>query len=580
MRFGIGMRLGFWLALLGILSTGLTGYYAYHQSREMLIDSSKDKLLTATRVLAHRFTYTMTAEAEDIRFLAALPSLKALGADHDTAGWQLHRQQVEDVMSSLMHSHPEYFQIRLIGIDHYGKEMVRVDKDAAGVVVVSDKGLQEKSHFPYFFRTLRLSPGEIYFSNMSLNKEQGAHAGLDQPTLRIATPVKSESGNVFGIVVINVDLDSLFELIRTDVPNGINVMVANQDGDYIVHPIAAKTFGFDKGTRYRIQNDITSTKTLLEEDKIDHLVLNTDDVTSPNHASVAAFVKVPFPAAAEQKFVLIGLMIPLENVLQESRILGFNMIQITAFFSLLAIAIALVLSRILAKPLNQMTGAVSRFAAGMPMVGLPIEREDEIGELARNFQSMAFRLNARVDELEFSQEQLGSLAYYDQLTGLPNRLLFLDRLKQAILKAQRNRSRFAVMFIDLDKFKEVNDSYGHAAGDDVLKIAASRMQQCIRHADTIARLAGDEFTILIEEIASPSDVTRVAQKIIAFFEQPFLAGGHELYLTCSLGISLYPNDGLQAEELLDFADAAMYQAKALGRNAYRFYARRNNALAE
>lgn len=580
MRFGIGMRLGFWLALLGILSTGLTGYYAYHQSREMLIDSSKDKLLTATRVLAHRFTYTMTAESEDIRFLAALPSLKALGADHDTAGWQLHRQQVEDVMSSLMHSHPEYFQIRLIGIDHYGKEMVRVDKDAAGVVVVGDKGLQEKSHFPYFFRTLRLSPGDIYFSNMSLNKEQGAHAGLDQPTLRIATPVKSGSGNVFGIVVINVDLDSLFELIRTDVPNGINVMVANQDGDYIVHPIAAKTFGFDKGTRYRIQNDITSTKTLLEEDKIDHLVLNTDDVTSPKHASVAAFVKVPFPAAAEQKFVLIGLMVPLENVLQESRILGFNMIQITAFFSLLAIAIALVLSRILAKPLNQMTEAVSRFAAGMPMVGLPIEREDEIGELARNFQSMASRLNARVDELEFSQEQLGSLAYYDQLTGLPNRLLFLDRLKQAILKAQRNRSRFAVMFIDLDKFKEVNDSYGHAAGDDVLKIAASRMQQCIRHADTIARLAGDEFTILIEEIASPSDVTRVAQKIIAFFEQPFLAGGHELYLTCSLGISLYPNDGLQAEELLDFADAAMYQAKALGRNAYRFYARRNNALAE
>lgn len=577
MRFGVGFKLGFWLALLGILSTGLTGYYAYSQSREILIDSSKDKLLTATRVLAHRFTHSLAAVSSDIRFIAALPALKQLAAHRpDPAVWPEHRRQVEEVMSSLLQAHPEYFQIRLIGVGDYGKELVRIDKDNTGVTVVSGNELQEKAHFPYFFRTLRLAQGELYISSINLNKEQGTHLGLGQPTLRIATPVQSGDGSIFGVIVINVDLNGMFDFIRADVPGDISVMLTNQEGDYIVHPVVSRTFGFDKGVRYRIQDEIGAVAPLLEQDATDHLVLDTADVASPERSSVAAFVKVPFASFAEHKFVVIGLLTPLENVLRDSRIMGLNMIRITLFFSLLAIAIALVLARILAKPLNSMAKAAHLFAAGEPMTGLPVHRNDEIGYLASSFQSMTSRLSARVGELQVSQQHLGNLAYYDQLTGLPNRLLFLDRLQQAINKAQRHRTRFGVMFIDLDKFKEINDAFGHAAGDEVLKIAASRMQQCIRHADTIARLAGDEFTILIEELGSPSDAARIAQKIIEFFEQPFLVEGHELYMTCSLGISIYPQDGVQAEALLDNADAAMYQAKDMGRNNFRFYSGRND----
>lgn len=581
MRLSVGIKLGFWLALLGIVSTGLMGYYAYSQSRALLVESSKDKMLTATRVLAQRFTDALAVVANDARFLAALPALNKLGGDHaDSRVWAAHRQQVEEVMSSLLAAHPEYFQVRMIGIADYGKELVRIDKDKDGVTAVTGDQLQEKSHFPYFFKTLKLAPGALYISDINLNNEQGTHLGLGQPTLRIATPVQSANGKVFGVIVINVDLNGLFNRIRVDVPENIDVILTNQDGDYLVHPDAARTFGFDKGVRYRIQDEVGALQPLLEQSSVSHLVLDATHPDAPERSSVAAFVKVPLTSPAEHGFVVVGLLTPLQGVLSETRLLGLGIIQITLFFSLLAIAISLVLARILAKPLNTMARAAHRFAVGEPMTGLPVDRNDEIGDLASSFEAMASRLSARVGELQDHQEHLGNLAYHDQLTGLPNRLLFLDRLQQSINKAQRHRTRFAVMFIDLDKFKEINDGFGHAAGDEVLKSAASRMQECIRQADTLARLAGDEFTILLEDLNAPSDAVRIAQNIISYFEQPFIVEQRELYLTCSLGIAIYPQDGTEAETLLDNADAAMYKVKERGRNNYRFYSSQNQPLTE
>lgn len=572
MRSSVGFKLGFWMAMLGILSTGLMGLYAYTQSREMLIESSKDKLLTATKVLALRFSHSVAAVTSDARFLSTLPALKEMAANRSNPKLSAsYRQQLEEVMTSVLETHPEYFQIRFIGVGDYGRELVRVDKAENGVTIVSGNDLQEKAHFSYFFTTIRLSPGEFYISSISLNKEQGSHQGQGQPTIRIATPVQTKDGSIFGVIVINVDLNSLFSFIRKDIPSDISVLLTNQDGDYLIHPVAEKAFGFDKGVRYRIQDDIASVASLLDQESMDFTVLNTPDIVEPRGPSVASFVKVPFVSHAEQRFIVIGLLTPLESVLKESSVLGMNIIRITLLFSLLAIGISLALARYLARPLNSMAKAVHRFAAGQPMTGLPVDRNDEIGYLANSFQSMASRLSARVDELKSNQQFLGNLAYHDHLTGLPNRLLFLDRLQQTIIKAQRNRTRFAVIFIDLDKFKQINDTHGHAVGDTVLKIAALRMKECIRNADTLARLAGDEFTILLEDINSSSDAARIAQKIIDYFEQPLIVDGHELTMTCSLGIGIYPQDGANVDALLISADAAMYRAKEQGRNNYKLY---------
>lgn len=572
MRLSVGLKLGFWLALLGILSTGWMGLYAYTQSRQMLIDSSQDKLLTATKVLALRFSHSVAAVGSDVQLLASLPAIKQLSANPSDHGKTAYfKKQLEEVMVGLMRTHPEYFQIRLIGVADYGRELVRVDRAGNDIKAISENDLQEKAHFPYFFKTIKLTPGDFYLSSISLNKEEGSHAGQGQPTIRIATPVQTPDGSTFGVIVINVDLNSLFTFIRKDIPADISLVLTNQEGDYLIHPIAARAFGFDKGVRYRLQTDIDELTPLLAREDQEQVVLNTRDIAKPDNPAVAAFVKVPFVSHAEERYVVLGLQTPLRKVLQETRVLGLGIIQITVLFSLVAIGISLILARYLSRPLDMMANAVQRFAAGEPMSGLPLHRDDEIGYLANSFHAMAARLSARVDELKSNQQILGNLAYHDHLTGLPNRLLFLDRLQQTLIKAERNRTQFAVMFVDLDKFKDINDTYGHAIGDEVLKSAALRMQDCIRHADTLARLAGDEFTILLEDINSSSDAARIAQKIISYFAEPFKIGERELVMSCSVGISIYPQDGANVDALLFSADSAMYRAKQQGRNAFRFY---------
>lgn len=171
------------------------------------------------------------------------------------------------------------------------------------------------------------------------------------------------------------------------------------------------------------------------------------------------------------------------------------------------------------------------------------------------------------------------LAQHDFLTGLPNRLLLTERLSQAMGLAQRNRTQVALLFIDLDFFKHINDSLGHAVGDDLLKSVAERLVSCVRATDTVCRQGGDEFVILLTEIERDQDVVLTAEKIFACFAEPHLIDVHELHITLSIGVSVYPSDGQSAETLMQNADAAMYYAKAIGRNNYQFFRMEMNERA-
>ena len=176
-------------------------------------------------------------------------------------------------------------------------------------------------------------------------------------------------------------------------------------------------------------------------------------------------------------------------------------------------------------------------------------------------------------------EQISHLAYHDALTGLPNRQLFLDRLNLAVHTAHRGGHRLAVFFLDLDRFKVINDSLGHNVGDRLLQMVARRVRGLLREDDTVTRLGGDEFTILAPHIKSEADAITVARKVREVLKQPFVIDGRELFITTSVGISLYPNDGEDAETLLRNADTAMYRAKAQGRDVYQLYTASMNARA-
>ncbi len=177
----------------------------------------------------------------------------------------------------------------------------------------------------------------------------------------------------------------------------------------------------------------------------------------------------------------------------------------------------------------------------------------------------------RTAELHALNDQLQHQAYHDTLTGLPNRALFNDRLNQAILHAQRNSLILAVLFLDLDRFKTINDTLGHAIGDQLLRLVASRLRQVVRKDDTVARLGGDEFTILLNPISRAQDAGEISQKLINSLLKPFDCYGRELHITTSIGIAVYPDDGADTESLMKNADTAMYNAKAQGRNKYGFF---------
>jgi len=174
-------------------------------------------------------------------------------------------------------------------------------------------------------------------------------------------------------------------------------------------------------------------------------------------------------------------------------------------------------------------------------------------------------------QLEEQKNRLNQIAYYDSLTGLPNRRLFMDRLQQAINFSRRNGAGIAVMFMDLDLFKQINDTHGHEVGDQVLVHCSERLQASVRNSDTVSRLGGDEFTIIVEQIRNKDSVVDIVQNVLQAIHSPCLVAGQSFYLTASIGISMFPDDGDNLNDLLKNADTAMYQAKENGRNNYAFY---------
>ena len=170
-----------------------------------------------------------------------------------------------------------------------------------------------------------------------------------------------------------------------------------------------------------------------------------------------------------------------------------------------------------------------------------------------------------------AEQRIAQLAHFDMLTQLPNRALFYDRLAQATARAKRYSQRFAVLFLDLDGFKQINDEFGHQAGDNLLKIVATRLTENARDMDTVARVGGDEFIFILNNIDDPQNAVLVAGKILDALARPFAVSGNRCSIGCSVGISIFPDDSDDTDVLVKMADNAMYLAKKSGRNKYQFY---------
>jgi len=562
MKLGIAWRLGLAVALVGVLAAGLTGYYGYATSRSMLVAGAEERLLTATRVLARQLVIVLDNIAGDVRMVAEHPQAARLLLRANPGVQGFNEDNAALLFERVLATHPEYFQMRLIDLADHGLERIRVDRDERGLVRVRDGDLQEKGHYPYVYETLRLPPGAVYVSSAAINHEIGAHAGLDKPALQVAAPVRDTQGEVRGLVVINVDLNGLFAQLAGDLPAGLQLYLSNGAGDFLIHPDSRQAFAFDRGQTARMQDSFPATAALVAgaPGRSDQLVTT---VAPPGQgAVVAAFVRQPPSELRQEEDFILGLAQPVQAVLLESARLGEVSMRIVLGFSALAVLLAAMLARALSRPLGQIVLAVRRFATGERDEGsLPTARRDEIGLLARSVADMQQQIRAQFAKLEQKQQELDRLASHDSLTGLHNRRVFLDRLDHALAHAKRNQGRLALLFIDLNNFKHINDKLGHAAGDAVLCTLAQRLRQLVREADTVARMGGDEFIILLDQIDASEAVETVAQKVREALSLPVHYGGAELPSGASIGISRYPEDGEGATELIAAADQAMYLAK-------------------
>jgi len=204
---------------------------------------------------------------------------------------------------------------------------------------------------------------------------------------------------------------------------------------------------------------------------------------------------------------------------------------------------------------------------------------DSINKMQKEIYNSYMEAKKTETELKEQKEFLAYQAHHDALTGLPNRALLYDRLEQFIKESKRHKNKFAVLFIDLDHFKEINDSLGHNTGDEVLKMIASRLRKVLRSEDTVVRLGGDEFTVILNELAQAQEASIVADKILEILSKQIEYKENTLYISSSIGISIYPDDGQDSQSLLQFADSAMYKAKYEGRNNYQYYSSEMTELA-
>lgn len=227
------------------------------------------------------------------------------------------------------------------------------------------------------------------------------------------------------------------------------------------------------------------------------------------------------------------------------------------FFIIISIYISSKIASNITAPIIELYRRVKASDNKLNMPCSPLGSNDELEDLAIAFDERTYSLQYQ--------------ARHDPLTSLPNRILFLDRLNQAIQIAQRSQTKVVVLFIDLDNFKEVNDSFGHDVGDELLQVVAKRMLSNLRASDSIARFGGDEFTILLDGIEHEEEIIIILQKIMQVFTEQFILENHQFFISCSMGIAIGPDNGVSPEDLLKHADSAMYKAKKQGRNNYQFY---------
>ncbi|MBN0986757.1 GGDEF domain-containing protein [Amphritea pacifica] len=420
---------------------------------------------------------------------------------------------------------PVYEQIRYLNAQ--GVEEIRVDQGSIDPVVISTENLQDKHNRYYFKDSLKLLAGQVYISPMDLNIEHKQIELPFKPIVRTASPVFDRQGNKQGLVIINLNASALFTQLKGDAKNTAGeLMLLNEDGYWMFgrERDAAWAFMFPEYKDRTIEKYYPGIwQKIIGKDRgaflspygyfiFDTIATGRATPEDPQHNKLAAELHWP-------EWKLISLASP-----------------------------------------NSLSKAYSNFLPPLAMFFVLTAMVTGVGTI------MYFRIQRKN---LISQQQIEHLAHHDVLTGLNNRNIFIQILELQLTQSRRTQEPLALLYMDLDQFKPINDRYGHEAGDYVLKQFAARLKQILRESDLLARLGGDEFAALLSSYGNKRQLEIIAERIISATEEPVSFRGQQLQVGISIGIALH-FQGLPLESLLHEADQAMYKAKRMQSNSYCF----------
>jgi len=423
----------------------------------------------------------------------------------------------------------------------------------------------------------------------------------------------STLNNTNNINILNQHLKKLlneYKLLQTN-EIVVSELIVNNEQPYIY--MIKKVKGYDsyvfmimnfKNIELLLSNfedEITGDKPVYIVDKNKHIILSTDNVTqtnitykdtkkidkhnqldegiyhfidSKNDEILLSYDEVYEFGVNDALGWRVISSIPISMINEYVNQSLYKNKQISIVILIIVFIILMLLSRNIVHSIQKVIKVANNISSGdysARVLGKNTTTEFQVLSSALN--SMAQKIQTRTNKLEEQKLLLENLAHYDSLTQIPNRVLFKDRIEQAIVKAHRHKSMFALFYIDLDEFKQINDSFGHDTGDDILRTITSRVSSALREEDTFSRLGGDEFTIILEDLSDMSAAALIAEKVINTIKKPLKVDGHTFKVSTSIGISIYPKDTNDRAELIKFSDIAMYKAKSEGKDNYQFYSK-------
>lgn len=509
------------LVIGGISFFGI--FYYYQQARAQNWDEIKQEELNILEIRHNELLSEFSHITTDTFLASSSPALRKYLAE----GGDDRYHDIANTFHNLILFHPLYDQVRYIDVN--GMEVVRVNLVEGQPQVVAKQDLQNRADRPYFIDTMKLGQGKITISPLDLNEDQGRVEIPFKATINFATPVFDENGQRRGVVVLNYlgsSLNAILSYTRPNSPYIGNTLLLNEESYYLFNPAdPSREWGhlIESRQKMKFSNDYPEAWEAMQTMDSGQIETTNGLVTFFTLSPVEdfSFTEQPYlldKVASQPKWRLISEY-PYSKFNQAAASITFRYSSMEAFFFLIALILSMGISRI------------------------------------------TIELEQRRVQLEFS-------ALHDSVTGLPNRNLFMDRLNQVQARSLRDRSKFSVFFIDLDGFKNINDTLGHDAGDAVLRAIAEKISGLLRKTDTIARFGGDEFCILSVDINDGEDSEELAARILKAINQPFEYKGHPLKVTASIGISSNTGHQKDLETLINEADQAMYLSKKAGKNRF------------